>query len=471
MKIRWLLVAGLCFALGWPASADAACCYFSAKNTDILQPAQKVFITWDPVEKIETFTVQPKFEGNALDFGMVIPTPTQPKLHEMPRDTFKNLAIYSILKSRAFPHSDLLRYQGGFGGFPGGGGFQGGFGGGGVPQASGPPTDNSNKPRKPAIKILETGVVGSLDYKIIEAGRADDLFQWLKDHKYSYAGDEASLNFYIQKKWIFTVMKIDTMQMKRNKDGTFAGEVSPTRFQFASDKIVYPLKITQISVKDKTEALFYIQAPYKVDLPGDMTYQYMWVPMLQSAVGCSPDGLPGKGMAWLKAIGPKIPALHQQAQNLGFKFVQGQRPLPNGKGHIPTTMEWARKLTAEDIKVLRGEAPYGEKVPNPDEGFTVADVKDNKTARAQAIFKIIQARLNKARQEKPIGFLVREAPADDVKGLRLLTGHLQAGLFVTKFRKIFARDEMNDDLVVIPARHNDQDDNSEYEEILPSSPP
>ena len=33
-------------------SADAACCYFSAKNADILQPAQKVFITWDP-EDIE----------------------------------------------------------------------------------------------------------------------------------------------------------------------------------------------------------------------------------------------------------------------------------------------------------------------------------------------------------------------------------------------------------------------------------
>src|ERR1700716_1712154 len=87
---------------------QAACCYFSAKNTDILQPAQKVFITWDPKEKVETFTVQPKFEGNALDFGMVIPTPSQPKLHEMPRDFFKHLAIYSILKQREFPHSKLL---------------------------------------------------------------------------------------------------------------------------------------------------------------------------------------------------------------------------------------------------------------------------------------------------------------------------------------------------------------------------
>ena len=116
------------------------------------------------------------------------------------------------------------------------------------------PDPKKSQAREPAIKILEAGVVGNLDYKIIEAGEADDLFEWLKDNKYSYSGDEATLNFYIQKKWLFTVMKIDTMQMKRNKDGSFAGEVTPTRFQFTSDKMVYPLKITQISVKDKTEA-------------------------------------------------------------------------------------------------------------------------------------------------------------------------------------------------------------------------
>src|SRR2546421_13070445 len=91
-----------------PASSPAACCYFSAKNTDILQPAQKVFLTWDPKEKVESFTVQPKFEGNALDFGMVIPTPTQPKLSEMPRDFFKYLAVYTIMKKREFPVSKLL---------------------------------------------------------------------------------------------------------------------------------------------------------------------------------------------------------------------------------------------------------------------------------------------------------------------------------------------------------------------------
>jgi hypothetical protein len=458
---RFLLLASVPAFLLAPAGADAACCYFSAQNADILQPAQKVFITWDPAKKMESFTVQPKFEGNALDFGMVIPTPSQPKLAEMPRDFFKHLAVYSILMRREFPHSKLLvepRF-----------GLQRGGRGGGAPGKAQDGKDNEEVTKKPSVVVLEAGVVGSLDYKIIEASRADDLFKWLKDNKYSYAGDEATLNFYVQKKWLFTVMKIDTMQMKKNKDGSYAGEVTPTRFQFSSEKLIYPLKITQISVKDKTEALFYVQAPHKVDLQGDMSFQHTWVPMLQAASGCTPGGLPGRGGDWLAAIKGEIPGLQQRNQQLGFNFVSGQRPQPNAKGHIPTTMEWARKLTDGDIQILQGKAPYSENVPNVDEGFTEADCKDPK--KAEAIYKVIRERLAKAQMDHPIGYLVRHAPDEDVRALQQLAGHLQAGLFITKFRKTFARDEMTDDLVLVPARLGDHDDDSEYQEILPTSPP
>jgi hypothetical protein len=439
--------------------AEGACCYFSAKDADILQPAQKAFLTWDPVKRMETFTVQPKFEGNALDFGMVIPTPSRPKLHEMPKDFFKNLAIYTILKKREFPQSKLMPQF--FG--------RSGKGGGKLLEQLADEKSADKAPRQPAIKVLEAGVVGSLDYKIIEAGRADDLFAWLKDNKYSYSGDEATLDFYVKKKWVFTVMKIDTMQMKKNKDGSYAGEVTPTRFSFSTDKLVYPLKITQISVKDKTEALFYVQAPFKVDLEGDLSYQHTWIPMLQSAMGCTPGGIKGGGEEWLKAANPQIPGILQRNNLLGFQFVPGQRPRPNAKGVTPTTMEWARRLTKEDMDILTGKTSYSEQLPNVDEGFTQADLKDQQ--KRQAIFKIIQARLEKARQSHPFGYLVRHVPEEDIAKLRTLTGHVQAGLFVTKFRHIFTRGEMNDDLVMVPARLGDQEDTSEYTEQLPTSPP
>ena len=74
-------------------------------------------------------------------------------------------------------------------------------------------------------------------------------------------------------------------------------------------------------------------------------------------------------------------------------------------------------------------------------------------------------------QGHQLGYLVREAPADDVRQLAHLAGHLQAGLFITKFRHVFTRDEMGDDLTIVAARLGGQQDESEYEEILPTSPP
>jgi hypothetical protein len=372
--------------------AESACCYFAAKDKDVLQPAQKAFLTWDPVEKVESFTVQPKFEGNARDFGMVIPTPSRPKLDEMPREFFKELAVFTILEPM-----DLSKYKN-FRAF------------GGAPGAAPAKARDGNQRR---VKVLEAGVVGSLDYKVIQADRADDLYAWLKENRYSYAGDEATLDFYIKKGWTFTVMKIDPMQMKKRTDGSYEGEVTPTRFTFASDKLVYPLKITQISVKGQTEALFYVQAPHKVDLPGDFSYEFTWTPMWSQATSFAlPEKLTKQEQDWQKHVQPK-------AQD-DLKKVNELRQ----QRHEPTTLECAKKITDNDLAVLEGRKPYN-----------------------------------------------RQAPKEDVDKLKLLKGHVKKGQFVTKLRKPFKKDEMGDDLEFVRARVAGQDDDIEYFSILPTSPP
>ena len=385
---------GLPLILASLPAVDAACCYFSAKDKDVNQPAQKAYITWNPTEQVETFTVQPKFEGNALDFGMVIPTPGKPKLDEMPRDFFKMLAVFTILEPMDINKYKNLKLY--------------------LSRAGAPGVAKSDAGTKPTtVKVLEEGVVGSLDYKIITAEKPDDLYVWLKDNKYTYSGDESTLGFYIKKKWFFTVMKIDTKQMKRNADGSFAGEVTPTRFQFASEKPVYPLKITQISVKDKTEALFYVQAPHKVDLPGAFSYQFTFTPMWNQATTFAlPEKLTTQEVNWQKHVQPQLGELTKQGQQIAQKK------------HTPATLEWAKKITETDMGVMDGTKPYN-----------------------------------------------RNAPKEDVDKLKLLKGHVVKGQFITKFRKVFAKDEMADDLEIVRARLNDKDDDIEYYQILPTSPP
>jgi hypothetical protein len=292
-------------------------------------------------------------------------------------------------------------------------------------------------PRPSTVKVVEVGMVGSLDYKIIAAGRADDLYTWLKENKYSFSGDEATLDYYIKKKWYFTVMKIDTMQMKKKPDGSFQGDVTPTRFTFATEKLIYPVKITQVSVKDKTDALFYVQAPSKVDLPGDMTSEYHWVGQLRQQEGIFGAGsLSLTNRTWLAGIREHESALEKRRAELGFTFLADGSSQPNKEGRHGSTLEWAKRLTAQDISVLKGEAPYSETLPGPGE-------------------------LPLAR---PKGYLVRNAAPEDIAGLKILAGHLREGQFLTKFRKVFTRAELEEDLELVPAQVGKVVDVSEHEE-------
>ncbi len=447
-------------------AADAACCYFAAQEKDINQPGQKAFITWDDDRKVESFTVQPKFEGNAADFGMVIPTPSQPKLDEMPRDFFKDLAIYTILMplpQRIWTGLDPQPPKGGALGAKRG-------------EAAG--AGNEMEKKEKGVTVLEAGVVGSLDYKIIVAEQASGLFDWLKENSYVYSGDQTTLDFYIRKKWFFTVMKIDPKQMKKNADGSYLGEITPTRFTFASDKCVYPLRITALSVKDKTDALFYVQAAKQMDLPGDLSwmhsYRVMWLTYM---LGCG-------------ANADQQRELQERNQWVAAKKAKDPK-------YDTTKLEWARKLGDDDLAVLEdplanyaqlgtGGLPANDKAITREDflkeiwgeyeknGSSNDEYAKNRLKQIEKMYapeKGMIVRMGREGQQGPAQYMwypAREAPAEDVKALARLKGHLQKGQWVTKFRKILRKDEMTDDLVLTPvAAGNEQ----EYLRIMPTSPP
>jgi hypothetical protein len=182
-----------------------------------------------------------------------------------------------------------------------------------------------------------------------------------------------------------------------------------------------------------------------------------------------PNELPGKADEWVNGIDKQAPELLRKGQALGFNFVSGQRPEPNQDGRIATTLEWAKRLTDEDVRVLAGEAAYTETLPDVDAGFAREDLKDPK--RAEEVYRAIGERLQKDRGRRPGGYLVREAPKEDLEKLKVLKGHLKRGQFVTKLRKTFTKAEMDDDPLIVQAKVGDREDKSEYGEILPTSPP
>jgi len=387
----WLAVMiGIGIGLSRP-SADASCCFVAPVAQEVKQPAQTAFVTWHPQERMETFTVEPTFTGNAREFGMIIPTPSRPRLYDMPREFFEELRIFTILKPT--PRGKFRRRpavaSGGFGGPLAGG--MGGMGGG--PAAG------------PEVRVVESGQVGSLDYKIVVAEESGELFKWLKDNGFSFKGGEETLEFYIKQRWCFTVMKIDPMQQKRKADGTYTGAITPTRFVFATPRLVYPLRITQPNVTTSTDALFYVQAPFKADLPAGMGYAFGWYSQWKSAMSLAvPERLTSdesESLRWLNAFG-----------------VAPAPPAPSASR--PARLEWAKRLDERDMGILNGSVRYD-----------------------------------------------RSAELWKVGRLSILRGHLREGQWLTRIRKTFGPEEMTKDLDFIPATMAGRQDTTEYTYLLP----
>jgi len=439
----FLFLLGVLTLFGLAARpADSACCFFTARDAPLAETAQNVFLSWDPEKKVESLALQPRFAGKPRDFAMVVVTPSLPVVDELPADFFHELAVFTTLSRRTWPVSALKD-----------------------------PDEVVKRPN--AARVINEGTVGTLKHQTVSADKIEELYAWLKQNDYDFAGAEETFKAYVAKKWCFTFVRIDPAQLARS-DGLHGVNVRPLRFTFSSEQLVYPLRLDQVSVRDYLDVVFYIQAPYKVDLPGELSYQYQWVALLLNSQGAYPKEafggeLPGQASKWLQAIKDEAPALVNRGQALGFGFTNSTRPQANKLGRSATTLEWARRLTAADIKVLKGEAPFGDIVPDPDEGFTEADVKDAR--RKEAIFKVIQRRQERLAKDRPGGYLVRTAAAADIKNLKGLLPYLQEGQFVTKIHKTFTLDEMTEDLVLGPAKVGQVADTSEYTERLSVSPP
>ena len=85
---------------------ESACGLVAGKGQQVRQPAQKVFLDWDPKKKVETLILQPSFESDTANFGIVIPTPTKPEILTVPREFFMELGVFTALARRTFPTPD-----------------------------------------------------------------------------------------------------------------------------------------------------------------------------------------------------------------------------------------------------------------------------------------------------------------------------------------------------------------------------
>jgi hypothetical protein len=369
--------------LGRTATAEATCAVFAPQGQEIHLTGEKVFLTWMPDKTFQSLTIQPTLAGNAPHFGLVLVTPSQPRLIEVRNDFFEHLKAFTLLEPM-----DTQKYKG----------------------RHEPQPDYFPKEQK---EVEPTLLGRDLSYKPIPPERAKEVFAWLKENQYDAEPGRAALDSYIKKKWFFTVIKVTTKQLKRDKDGFFKADFAPLRFQFHSEKVVLPLTIMQCGVKDGIEVRLYAAAPFKLDLPDEFSCQVTWLPKWSSAISsAAAEKLTTADKTWHKHIAEDLARCRKQSQRL------------QEAGRQPATLEWSKRLTEKDINVLRGKEPFN-----------------------------------------------REAPPQVVRGLGQLGGFVQRGDFITKFKKRFTIGELKEDLELVRARVREKEDDLEYSSLLPTMSP
>ena len=91
-----------------PAPARAACCYFAAKDKDVIQPAPEGLHHLGRQREGRDLHRPAEVRGQRPGLRHGHPHAGPAKLDEMPRDFFKELAVFTILKKREYPQSKLL---------------------------------------------------------------------------------------------------------------------------------------------------------------------------------------------------------------------------------------------------------------------------------------------------------------------------------------------------------------------------
>lgn len=187
------------------AQADGI--FIPFEKEDLYESHQSALIVFD--DNSEELYLNVGYQGGADKFVWIVPTPSLPKVTEAPSALF--VELHEITKPN-------VRYDSNY-------------------KNSWGLTDIFADGEKVIVHSKEK--IGSYEVSVLSAEGSEGLYKWLTVNKYQVPEEAKELlDWYINKNWFFTAMKIDEDNNK---------ELHPIKLSFKTDNIIYPLKITQFS--------------------------------------------------------------------------------------------------------------------------------------------------------------------------------------------------------------------------------
>lgn len=239
MVMKWFLFLGLVLILFTPVKSSADGCFVAPKfvwdkHKDINEPTQKAIIVYDAGH--EDLILQVKYEGPTDQFGWLIPVPNRPAVSKGSMKYFYELSRFTQRREQTSMTSS--------------------FGADG--------TKSTEKP-EPPVKVIETKTVGAYKIAVLSTKNSGALTKWLDDNHYYFPTNKTDvLDYYIKQQWYFVAVKINLVNSLFSFLGTADkladGELNPLQISFASDRCVFPLKISSVN-GTPSEIQVYVLSP------------------------------------------------------------------------------------------------------------------------------------------------------------------------------------------------------------------
>jgi len=248
--ISALLVAFILSLIPTPVLADGANFLpIYLMGQDLHQTGQRAIILHGNTtgNMTQHLILSVQFAGNVEDFAWVVPVPSIPEIDVTDADVFTELSHFTIA---AIPD-------------PGKPGF------GCAPADMTPPN---------GVDVIDEQIVGPYAMAILAASDATALVDWLNENGYFFPEEgEDVIVEYIEKEWYFVATRINARDHYTGK-ALAEGAIDPVVLSFASDDIVYPLRITSLSAT-APEVLLYIIADHVMvpeQYPWHVRYGHWW---------------------------------------------------------------------------------------------------------------------------------------------------------------------------------------------------
>lgn len=213
-KIFFSLLACLLFPLA--SFADGG--LIAPEEYYVQETSQKAVLFYEGATGMETMVLRINYTGNAANFAWIIPTPSQPQVEKGSAALFTNLSVLTA--------TDLYKTYSDYS-----------------------TSADELTVQAPGVEVLEEKNVDYYDITVLSADDATALSTWLNNHGYAYPEkDKYIFQDYIEHGWYFTAVKLtpDVLDNYNVTSALYSGTATPLQFIFSADKLVYPLKISQV---------------------------------------------------------------------------------------------------------------------------------------------------------------------------------------------------------------------------------